>query len=74
MKVYRCFTPRVGTRKERYLGHWYADTPQIAMALARAHEEKTTGKAYTWPIDAAISAASDKAFNADPLDHTKPKR
>jgi hypothetical protein len=74
MKVYRCTTPRKGHRKEKYLGHWYAATPAEAEALALAYAEKTYGAPYTALIEAVISGATEKAFNADLFDHTKPAK
>jgi len=74
MKVWRCATPRKGQRKEKYLGHWHANTRAEAEALALGYAEKTYGAPYTAPIEAVPSSASDKAFNADLFDHTKPAR
>lgn len=65
MKLYRCYTPRVGTRREVYLGHWYAPSAREAQALARAWQEHQTSAPYTKPVGAAPSSAHDKAYNSE---------
>lgn len=64
MNLYRCFTPRVGTRREAYLGHWYAENAEAARKLARDFEERS-GTPYKRPIEVRPAVAWEKAFNSE---------
>jgi hypothetical protein len=73
MKIFRCCTPRLGHRKETYLGHWYADDADEARSLALGYAEQRYGAPYTKQVEAVIGVGADKCFNADPMDFTKRK-
>jgi hypothetical protein len=65
MKLFRVFTPRVGVRKETYLGHWYAPDADAARKLALAYREEKDGEPYKRPVDTAPAVSWDKAFNSE---------